>query len=222
MITEAQSVWLLAKTPSGDSSLRLHLLTRQHGIVSCFFKAGRTPKKQALLQPFLPLWLSFESRRDWQFARSIEASSAPLALSGRALFAALYVNELVFYAVKPFDPCPDLYDAYHYVLHGLSSMPEKLAMESLLRRFEWVLLASCGYQLTLRDTASWYRFVAGEGFVASAEGISAEIAHALVEGDFGQVGVLKTAKAVMRLAIDHLLSGRPLKSRQLFGQLHGN
>lgn len=218
MTAETLDAWLLAKSPSGDSSLRLHLFTRQRGVVTCFYKGGRTPGKQGVLQPFLPLCLSLDSRKDYHFARNIETPSAALMLTGHALFAALYINELVYYTLKPFDPHSDLYLAYQYVLHGLTLASERLTLESLLRRFEWVLLRESGYRLAFVDgnNSAFYRFVAGAGFVAAQEGFALATVSAIIAGEFHDVQVVQAAKRIMRGAIDYLLAGRELKSRQLF------
>jgi len=223
MTTDALDAWLISKTPSGDSSLRLHLFTREQGMVTCFYKGGRTPKKQAVLQAFLPLCLSLDSRQDCHFARSIETPAAALVLSGHALFAALYLNELIYHVLKPFDPYPDLYDAYQYALRALTLASDRLTLESLLRQFEWVLLRECGHGLAFvdDDQAAFYRFVAGSGFVSATEGFAPDLASAIIAGDFHDVRTVQSAKKMMRQAIDYLLAGRELKSRQLFARQTG-
>jgi len=217
MSTEA---WLLHKVPSGETSVRLSLFTCDKGIVPCLYKGGRTPKKQAILQPFTPLCLFLNNNKDWYYARNLETTSAPLHMKGLSLFAALYINELVYYALKPLDPHPELYESYQYTLQGLASITEQLAIESLLRKFEWVLLRECGYMLSFMDdresAAEYYQFVIGKGFTVAEEGLLGDHIFAITQGQFIDVQVLKTAKLVMRQAITHLLGGRELKSRALF------
>lgn len=209
--------WLLHKSPSGDTSVRLSLFTRDQGVVTCLYRGGRTVKKQAILQPFIPLWLSLDSKRDWHYVRSLETVSPPLPLKNNSLFCALYVNELLFYALKAFDPHPELYDVYEYTLKGLAVITEQVVMESLLRKFEWMLLGSCGYSLSFEDDpAERYRLVAGKGFVVDHNGIPGEDVLAITQGQFEEVRVLKSAKLIMRQAVDNLLGGRELKSRALF------
>lgn len=209
--------WLLHKTPSGDTSARLSLFTRDQGVVTCLYRGGRTVKKQAILQPFIPLWLSLDSKREWHYVRSLETVSAPLALKNSSLFCALYVNELVYYALKSFDPHPELYDVYEYTLRGLAHTTEQVAMEALLRKFEWMLLGSCGYMLSFMDDIDKrFRFVAGRGFVADPDGMQGEEVLAISRGQFEDVRILRSAKLVMRQAVDDLLGRRELKSRALF------
>ncbi|MBA2651990.1 MAG: DNA repair protein RecO [Tatlockia sp.] len=225
MITEALEAWVLHKTPSGDSSMRVTFFTREKGILTCLCKGGRTPKKQAILQPFSPLWLALDLRKDWHFVRHIEALPSVSQLQGSSLFAGLYVNELLYYALKPMDSQPELFAAYVHTMQGLSAINDPLAIEIVLRRFESVLLQACGYSLSFTSTTNpeapiqadfCYQFIAGEGFRIAADGIVGADILALSEGRFEQLSVLKSAKYIMRQAINHLLGGKELKSRALF------
>ncbi|MBA2709822.1 MAG: DNA repair protein RecO [Tatlockia sp.] len=219
MTTKALEAWVLHKKPSGDSSLRLTFFTRKMGIVECLYKGGRTPKKQAVLQPFQSLWLNLNVHRDWYFVRHIEIIKNTIPLKGNALFAGFYVNELLYYALKPQDPQPELFNAYVQVMQGLSAISERLAIEILLRRFEWILLKACGYSLKPQNgfkQEHYYQLIAGEGFVKAEAGFSGKDIIELAEGRLETLSVLKSAKLIMRQAIDHLLNGRVLKSRSLF------
>jgi DNA repair protein RecO (recombination protein O) len=218
MITEGLEAWVLHKVPSGDSSLRVTFFTEEKGVLTCLCKGGRAPKKQAVLQPFLPLWLAVDVRKDWYFVRHIEVQAAAQQIKGKALFAGLYVNEILYYALKPFDPQPELFEAYQQTMQGLLAVRERLAIEILLRRFEWALLKACGYSLAFGDATveDYYRFVPEEGFIAADTGIPGTDILALSEGRLETLSVLKTAKFIMRQAIHHLLDGRELKSRALY------
>lgn len=224
MTAEAFKAWVLHKTPSGDSSARVTFFTREKGLLNCLCKGGRTPRKQALLQPFSPLWLALDVRRDWYFVRNMEMLSGALELKGNALFAGLYVNELLYYALKPMDSQPELYDIYLSTIEGLAAVSERLAIEIILRRFESVLLETCGYAISFTHTADLatpifadqsYQFVAGQGFVLADTGIPGQDILAIAAGRL-QLEVLKSAKYIMRQAIEHFLEGRVLKSRSLY------
>lgn len=218
MITKALEAWVLHKIPSGDSSLRVTFFTREDGIINCLCRGGRTPKKQAILQSFLPLWLVLDVRKDWYFARQVEVLSADLQLKGDSLFAGLYVNELLYFSLKPIDPQPELFAAYLQIMQGLSGVKDRFAIEILLRRFEWTLLQTCGHGLSFIAIKPelTYQYIAGQGFIATESGFPGIDLLALSEGRLEQISVLKTAKLLMRQAIDHLLGGRILKSRSLY------
>ncbi|CDZ78676.1 Recombination protein O [Legionella massiliensis] len=224
MTAEALEAWVLHKTPSGDSSARVTFFTREKGLLNCLCKGGRTPKKQALLQPFAPLWLALDVRRDWHFVRNMEMLVGVPELKGNSLFAGLYVNELLYYALKPMDSQPELYDIYLSTIEGLAAVSERLAIEIVLRRFEWALLETCGYAISFTHTAdhsapilaeSYYQFVAGQGFILADTGIPGQDILAIAAGHL-RLEVLKSAKFIMRQAIDHFLEGRILKSRSLY------
>ena len=225
MITNAVHAWVIHKSWSGDTSARVVFFTREHGLVSCFYKGGRTPKKQALLQAFSPLWLTIDVRGDAYFVRSLEVVTASVHLPGENLFAGLYLNELLYYALKPHDPHVTLHTAYTLALEALAIASNRFAIEMVLRRFEWELLLSCGYQMSLTHDARsanpinescFYRFIVGEGFVLTEDGISGAHLLAISQDKLDDIAVLMVAKRIMRRAIDHALDGKEIKSRALY------
>ena len=222
MITDA---WVIHKYWSGDTSARVIFFTREHGLVNCLFKGGRTPKKQALLQSFTPLWLAIDVRGAAHFVRQLEVAAPPIQFAGQNLFAGLYINELLHHSLKSDDAHAALHAAYSHTLHALELVTDRFAIEALLRRFEWTLLTSCGYHISLTHDARshqrisanhFYSFVAGEGFIVAAEGISGAHIIALSEDRLEDLAVLGVAKRIMRRAIDHALDGKEIKARALY------
>lgn len=225
-MTKTLEAWVLHKQWSGDTSARVSFFTREFGVIHCLCKGGRTPKKQALLQAFTPLWLTVDERYERFFAKTIESISPTLQLMGHSLFSALYVNEILYHALSPHSPDTDFFDTYLFTLKALAVTKERLALESLLRRFEWALLKVCGYSFSLTHDARTddgivaersYQFIAGEGFIAVTRGIPGAHILALAADNFAEVDSLKSAKHIMRKAIDHLLGGREIKARALYG-----
>ncbi|KTD83015.1 DNA repair protein RecO [Legionella waltersii] len=226
MTIKSLQAWLLHKKYSGDTSVRLVLFTKELGLLDCLYKGGRTPKKQAVLQAFTPLWISFEERHQRYYIRSVECNSASLRLNGHSLFSGLYLNELLVYAMRTDYPDEDLFAAYVMALNGLAQIQEKMDVEAILRRFEWMLLKSCGHLFSLVHEArtgdmivadAYYQFIAGEGFVLNSQhGVSGSHILALASDNLSEVAYLKTAKLIMRQAIDHLLGGREIKARKLY------
>jgi DNA repair protein RecO (recombination protein O) len=218
--------WVLHKNWSGDTSARVSFITREAGLIQCFYKGGRTPKKQALLQAFTPLWISITERYDRYYAQTIESMSPTLQFSlSNSLFASLYVNEILYYTLRPNYPDTALFDAYSFTLNGLAATKDRLILESLLRRFEWTLLKSCGYSFSFTHEARttdliaadlYYQFVAGEGFFLAPSGIAGAHILALAQDDLSEPAYLKSAKIIMRQAVDHLLGGKEIKARALY------
>lgn len=225
MTAKTIEAWLLHKQWAGETSVRLTLLTRDLGLMQAVYKGARSLKKHAVLQPFTSLWVSLDARYDRYFIRSIEASCSTFFLTGNALFSGLYMNELLYYALNPLYQDVALYTAYQMALTQLSQSGDRLSIESVLRRFEWVLLRSCGYLFSFTKEAGTglpvqaeknYYFVAGEGFFPDSQGVSGAILLALAQDDLEKERHLRVAKKIMRQAIDHLLGGKEIKSRSLF------
>lgn len=225
MTIRTVEAWVLHKQWSGDTSARVSFLTREQGVIQCFYKGCRVPKKQALLHAFTPLWISVTERYDQYYIHTVESNSPSLQLTGNSLFAGLYINEILYYALSPNYSDPILFDAYLFTLNCLESINDRLVLEALLRRFEWVLLRTCGYSFSLTHEAKtgnligadlFYQFVAGEGFVSGSKGIPGSHILALADDDLSDAAHLKSAKIMMRQAIDHLVGGREIKSRALY------
>ncbi|MCL5272703.1 MAG: DNA repair protein RecO C-terminal domain-containing protein [Gammaproteobacteria bacterium] len=225
MTTKSLQAWVIHKQWSGDTSARVDFFSRELGLVHCLCKGGRTPKKQSLLQAFTPLWVCVDERHDRYYTQSMESISPMLHLEGNSLFSGLYINELLYHALRPIYPDAELFNAYLITLNGLASTGDRFTIESVLRRFEWTLLKACGHSFSWAIDARtglgviaehYYQFVAGEGFVFSNKGIPGEHLLALAEDNLNETAYLKSAKIVMRQAIDHLLGGRQIKARSLY------
>jgi DNA repair protein RecO (recombination protein O) len=224
-MTKTIEAWVLHKQWSGDTSARVTFFTRESGVIQCLCKGGRTPKKQALLQAFTPLWLTVEERYGRFFAKTIESISPTLPLVGNSLFSALYINEVLHHVLSPHYVDVALFEAYLFTLNRLVLTKDKQPLEALLRRFEWTLLKSCGYSFSWSQEARTYdiiaadlayQFIAGEGFVRAHQGIPGTHLLALAEDNLESPEYLKSAKMIMRKAIDHLLNGREIKARSLY------
>lgn len=225
MITEGWHAWILHRREVGETSAQMTFFTREAGMISALYKGARTVKKQSVMQAFTPLWVSVNRGDDRVFVRAFECLGPSIPLIGDALFSAHYLNELVFYTLRSFEPHTALFDDYAETLVRLSSAKNRQALEKFLRYFEYHLLQTCGYQVTLTLDSfgqpilanQWYHYLAGEGLVASPEGVfSGADVIAFSEGRLDAPKALTTAKRIMRIAIDHALDGRPIKARELY------
>lgn len=225
MTTKTLKAFVLHKQWSGDASARVSFLTDEYGLITCLYKGGRSPKKQALLQAFTPLWLIVEARYERFFIKSVENTVPALTLANEALFSGLYVNELLYYALSPAYPDAALFQAYELTLKTLNEAKDKKEIEKVLRRFEWALLQTCGYSFSLTTAAcdnapikenDCYSWRAEVGFLRTQSGIPGEHLLAISRDCLEEAAVLRSAKLIMRQAIDHLLGGRKLKARELF------
>jgi DNA repair protein RecO (recombination protein O) len=218
-------IWVIHKMWAGESAARALFFTRDQGVLWAKYHGGWSPKKQALLQAFTPLWVDFKQRHTWYYVQNLEITGMAFDFRATQLFSALYVNELIYHGLCPHDPHPHVYDAYVTTLQQMSLTDTQLDLERVLRRFEWLILATMGYaisftheaeqQLPILATQS-YRFQAGQGFLVADSGILGSDLLALSQDDLSEPHVLKTAKYIMRQALEHALGNKKIKSRDLF------
>jgi DNA repair protein RecO (recombination protein O) len=166
-------------------------------------------------------------RGDSFFVRTLEMATPLKELLRKNLFAALYMNELLHYTLRPQDPHATLFMAYESALKALTSAEGRLSIEVILRRFERVFLKACGYEMSFTHDArsgqsindeNFYGFVPGEGFIASDKGIRGAYLMAMAADDLSDTLVLNVAKKIMRQAIDYALDGRVVRARALYAK----
>lgn len=229
MTVALQPAFVLHRRPYRETSLILELFTQDHGRVAVVARGIRKARSRtaALLQPFMPLLLSWSGKGELQSLSQVEAQGYLGALSGKNLRCGFYLNELLMRLLPKHDPHPQLFAAYHKTLQDLQG-----AYEKALRLFEKKLLMEIGYGLPLREEQRFqdeaaYRFNADQGFLpcSAAEAKSAILGrsgvfsgkalNALLTENFEDSLCLQEVKKIMRFILATLL-GRPLESRGLF------
>ncbi|MEE8056292.1 MAG: DNA repair protein RecO [Pseudomonadales bacterium] len=236
MRIESQPAYVLHTRNYRDTSLLVEFLTFGYGRVSAVVKgvrsSGKTAKlRRSLMQPFIPLLISWTGKTDLKTIIQFESCSAPLALVGPRLFSAIYVNELLTRLLQHYDNNPELYSLYQCALQGL--LQEEL-IDVVLRRFELQLLDDLGYGIDLTveldterpiEADKFYLFESGQGFclanntsnaMGNSQLFSGEDLLAIARGDFCPQ-VRRAAKRLCRQALAVHLGNKPLKSRELFG-----
>ncbi len=206
----------------------IELFSREHGRLTAFGRGIRGPRSRLapLLQPFAPLLVSWSGRGEAVTLTGTELCPRPTlraALPAGALMSAWYLNELVLKLTSRHDAVPDLFDAYEQALDGLTGAE----VAATLRRFEKQMLDHLGYGLDFSsdaetgeavDPAHHYRFRAGHGFMVAepaAGTISGAALQAMAGEDFSDLESVRSARAVLRLALDHALEGRELATREV-------
>jgi DNA repair protein RecO (recombination protein O) len=227
-----QPAYVLHSRPYRDTSLLLEVFTAEHGRISLVGRGARRPARGgssgALLQPFIPLLLSFGGRSELKNLTAIEAAGGVVSLSGNRLFSGMYVNELLVRLLHRHDPYPELFAAYGQVLQDLAVTA---SLDGILRHFEFSLLDELGYGFDLGvDGHSgeavradcWYHYQPELGLVSrgrnadpSRPAFAGEQLLRMAGGEFdGEVRL--TAKRLMRQALAGQLGDAPLNSRDLF------
>lgn len=226
-----QSAYVLHYRPYRDTSLLIDFFTREYGIVSAIARGIRGGKssQKGLLQPFIPLLISFIWKKELAVLTQTEPDQSTHQLQGKQLFSAFYLNELLSKLLQRHDAYPQLYDDYHCTLQELT---RKTHLEIALRRFEKKLLSALGYGLDLTHEAQsqeailpdlFYYFVPQKGFChliqshsLSMPMFSGKSLLALANENFEDSLVLPELKQLLRMMIADLLGHKKLKSRDLF------
>lgn len=149
---EGESAYVLHTRLYRETSLIVDVLTEHQGRVSLIAKGARRPKSpwKGLLQPFVPLTLSYLGRADLKTLTHCELLGLWQHMPAAQLPSVLYMNELLVKLIHPQHPMPELFRLYTETLSGIAATMDT---RPLLRRFEKYLLSYLGYDLILdRDS----------------------------------------------------------------------
>lgn len=226
---QQQAAFILHHRPFRDSSQILDLLSREHGKLAVVARGSRGARSRlkGVLRPFMPLSMSWVIKSDLGTLTGAEMRGAPLRLTGEALLAGYYVNELVLHFLHRHDPQPEIFDAYAETIEALATSGAAIA--GVLRQFEMALLRHSGYALNLDHEADSgrdldpgqnydYRVEQGAVPVSREEGplvfTGAELAGVAAQR-FDDPGILRAANRLMREVVAFHLGGKELKSRKV-------
>lgn len=156
------------------------------------------------------------------------------ALADQALYAGLYLNELLYRLLPELEPYPATFSAYAAALELLSDNPlEPTALKRLLRQTELVLLKEHGYEISFEynsqqdpiDSQIHYHYDPQSGWIpvqayspdhpsfAGAWILAFNPQH-ILDSDLSNLGRL------CRICLDQLLDYKPLETRKLWQQLY--
>ena len=223
-----EPAYLLHHRPWSDTSRILELMTRSHGRVTLFARGARRPGSalRGVLQPFIPLLVSWSGRADGGTLTGAEIGGALRPLPPARLMSGFYLNELLLRLLPREDRHERVFDAYADAIGRLAGAADHRP----LRVFELILLEELGYGLELaREAASgeplepdrYYHFLPGRGVLAvrdatgDPDAIRGREMLAVSCGEFGEPAALAAARRILRAAIGHCLEGRGLHSREV-------
>ena len=221
---------VLHARPWRETSLLVEVFSRDYGRLGLIARGARRPRSRmrGLLQPFIPLLLSWRGRGELGVLTGAETEGAILHLTGSATIVGFYVNELLLRFLHRHDPEPALFDHYRTALDGIARASDPAPV---LRLFEKRLLQAVGYALELeREAVSGaaiepegrYRYTTDAGperwssDSPSGVCVSGSTLLALAREQLADRRVLKEAKHLMRTIIDEHCGGRALASRKLW------
>lgn len=229
---ELEPAYVLHARAYQETSQILEVLTRQHGRVGLVARGARRPASRwrSLLQPFMPLRLSWSGRGDLHTLKAAEAAGFTTPMAGLSVMGAFYLNELIINFTRRGDPHPELFAAYAAALAELRTLRDP---EPALRRFELLLLGEVGYGLNLAgnpasdtplDPGSSYEYRLELGPVPVRDDAGPLVfsgSHLLSigRGEFESHEVLQSAKRLLRAVLAHHLDGRTLRTRQVLAAM---
>lgn len=223
---ELAPAYILHRKPFRNTSALLEIFTRDHGRLGLVARGvfRRGSRWQALLQPFVPVLLSWQGRGDLGSLIGAEPDGSARFLPGREVLSGFYMNELLLRLTQRFDPHPGLFALYASALGALPGGDH----EQVLRVFERGLLEELGYGLPLTHEAggrravqpdAWYRYEVERGPQPcpgpEPGAVRGATLLALAEGSLTSPEARREAKRLMRGVLDFYLGDRPLKTRSV-------
>ena len=190
---DRQPGYVLHRRAYRESSALVELLTRDFGLIGGVMRgAKRSPRSARDLEPFGRIAVSWRGRGQLVTVLRTE-TVVRRNLSGDALFAGFYINELLVKTLGREEPVADLFDSYDAAVASLAHFQSSTGglrarrhsstsdgrrrdfgeLEPILRTFERRLLDELGYGIAFDvDVANGrpiepgrlYRVVDGEGF----------------------------------------------------------
>jgi DNA repair protein RecO (recombination protein O) len=220
--------FVLHQRPYRNTSQLLECVTANHGRVGLVARGSRRPGsgQRALLQPFVPLRLSWLRRGELGRLTQVEAAGASYDLASQRLLGAYYANELLLRLTARSDPNAEIFSCYSRCLAELAST--KIVARPL-RVFELGLLHALGYGVELGGDATSgeplkpearYVFEIEQGLRCADAGAHAEAdvyigrdLIALRECRLDDDGSLRAAQRLLGRVLRAHLGERPLQSR---------
>ncbi|TDK26024.1 DNA repair protein RecO [Luteimonas aestuarii] len=229
-----ERAYVLHARPWRETSLLLEALSESHGRIGLVARGVLGPKRHVLraaLQPLQHIRFDAVQRGEMAHLNGAEALDAAPRLTGDAMLAGFYVNELMVRLAPRQDPQPDLYALYGQVRARLRAGS---GVAWTLRRFERDLLQALGVGFDLScdgdgetiDPAGHYRLDPEHGprrvrseRSGDARGASGRGLVALANDEMPAAADLAGLRRVMREVVSHHLGGRGLKSWELVAGL---
>ncbi len=234
---DREPAFVLHRRAFRETSLTVDLLTATHGRIAGVARGARGPRSslRPLGQPFVPLEVSWVRRGEMATLTGAEPVGRTRGPTGRALWCALYANELLLKLLPRDVEESEVFIAYARLLPALA---DPARQSQALRRFEMVLLDALGVapeldvvgeaRIAVEDDG-WYHVdpvrgpepVAGpdsrgQGRSDRGRAVPGHLLRALAAGrELGpeQAG---PARRLMRTLIEHQLDGRKLETPRLY------
>lgn len=221
-----QPAFILHRRDWQNSSLILDLFTLEFGRITLLAKGARQQKSKALFQPFSILTVGWSGRQNLKTLTSIDGRNA--AIDEKNYLALLYINELLNNMLPMQESNIEVFNQYLQLLNSASS----ILHESDLREFEIGMLRTLGYfpEINIETETSapiqsgeYYQFHLNHGFVLCSEHDKDSLCGRWIldwiDKNYEDKNVQRLARSILRSTIDFNLSGKTLKSREVYMQI---
>ncbi|MCB1615409.1 MAG: recombination protein O N-terminal domain-containing protein [Pseudomonadales bacterium] len=206
-----------------ENSYLLELFAEDKGRFSAIARGQKNR-----IQMFTPYSITTMGKTDLKSIKVFEVQGSGYSLSGKRLFSAMYLNEVIYRCLPKALAENRLFSAYQATLLDLSDASVEVGKS--LRCFEFLLFETLGFALFPdEDLASifrrdnFYRFVGAEGFVevrdedaAAVDVFSGQSLLAIAAYCFDNPESVRDGKRLARLAFRYFFEINEFKSRRLF------
>ncbi len=228
-----QPAYLLHARAYRETSVLADWFLPEQGRVASVLRGARR-KGRSMPALFQPFFIQLNGTGDLKSVVHCEHAGDALNLRGGTLFSGLYMNELLVRLLPRELPVPELFVAYGGALGELSELDGRVMaeLEPILRRFERQLLEAMGQGIgeSVRadtqqplEAEAYYLYYPAHGWLPAKSGQQGaclgEDIMAVAADDVSTPVRRRLAKWMYRTALEPLLAGRPLKSRDLFASL---
>lgn len=220
-----ERAYILHAWPYRESSAIFDCLSESHGRVRLVGRAVKSSKGGSSLRAFNCLSVSWSGRSE---LKSLEGHELLCHrwLTGDALVAGLYVNEVTLRALRRHKAEEVLFAAYERLLTQLQALAGDANLEAPLRLYELELLQCIGYGINLQQDCEGHRLQPDDRYAyelgvglrpaeGDAEAYSGRVLHALSRLEFGDLQVRRDAKRLTRAALAPHIGADPILSRDL-------
>ncbi len=226
---QLEHAYLLHQRPYRNTSQLIDCLTIDHGLLTLVAQGSRRPKggQRAVLQPFLPLQISWVRRGELGRLTHVELRPPAIELDGQRLLAGFYLNELLLRLLARGDANAAVFSCYSRALAGLAA---RVNTSTVLRLFELHFLEALGYGLNLYDDVETdepiraenrYYFEPEHGARSAAGSSGGDDLYrgrdliSLRNETLDDEECLRAAKRLLSRALRVYLGDRPLKTRSV-------
>lgn len=230
-----QPAYVLHHRPYRDTSRIVELFTRDHGRITVFARAarggtGKNASLTSMLQPFNRLLVSWSAGAEAGSLTGAEFDGAYVPLPPDRLLSGCYLNELLMKLFARSDTHADVFELYALTLEALKQAQDPAPV---LRVFEKRLLEALGYGLSLLHEADGqvieadrlYHYRLEQGAVRALDVADGPLMFkgssllSLAREDMAEPSVRQDARRLLKAALDRILDGQALKSREVLKAL---